>query len=247
MQPYFLPYIGYVQLMAASDIFISLDDVNYINKGWINRNNLVFNGRKTLFTVPLSRPSQNRLICETLLSGIFPDWRDRFMKSLSTWYGKEPFFNEGIEFARDILFSGCETIASLNVYTLRKLAAILHIDTEIISSSDTKIPKTKGVTRLIAMCVNYGADLYVNAPGGKPLYCEDMFAPYGIDLRFLVPGFKQYPMREWISGLSILDPIMRIGSARTASELIPGWSLDRGRKSFGSSCSGKAEVAYGTN
>ena len=44
MQPYFLPYIGYFQLLAAVDTFVVLDDVNYINRGWINRNRLLING-----------------------------------------------------------------------------------------------------------------------------------------------------------------------------------------------------------
>ena len=44
MQPYIFPYIGYFQLIKASDIFVCLDDVNFIKKGWIHRNRLCFNG-----------------------------------------------------------------------------------------------------------------------------------------------------------------------------------------------------------
>lgn len=247
MQPYFLPYIGYVQLLAASDIFVSLDDVNYIKKGWINRNNLVFNGSRKLFSVPLSKASQNRLICDTMLSDIFPEWRDGFMKSLGIWYGKEEFFNEGFQLVREILFSGCRSIAELNVYAIRKLARLLGINTKITSSSETGVPRTKGSSRLVALCRHLGADIYINAPGGKELYCEDMFIPHGIDLRFLVPGFAGYPMRKWIPGLSILDPIMRIGIARTASELVPCWHLERGRKTFGYPCDVKSKVADGAD
>ena len=41
MQPYFLPYIGYWQLLNAVDTYILYDEVNYINRGWINRNSMV--------------------------------------------------------------------------------------------------------------------------------------------------------------------------------------------------------------
>lgn len=34
MQPYFMPYIGYFQLMKAVDKYIIYDDVNYIKGGW---------------------------------------------------------------------------------------------------------------------------------------------------------------------------------------------------------------------
>lgn len=41
MQPYLFPYIGYWQLIYAVDEFVLLDDVNYIMRGYINRNNIL--------------------------------------------------------------------------------------------------------------------------------------------------------------------------------------------------------------
>ena len=64
MQPYFFPYIGYFQLINAVDKFIILDDVNYIKKGWINRNRILLNGKDYLFTIPCEKISQNKLINE---------------------------------------------------------------------------------------------------------------------------------------------------------------------------------------
>ena len=61
MQPYFLPYIGYFQLIKAVDKFVVYDDVNFIKRGWINRNNILVNGKAQLFTISLNRASQNRL------------------------------------------------------------------------------------------------------------------------------------------------------------------------------------------
>ena len=62
MQPYFLPYIGYFQLINAVDVFVVYDDVNYIKKGWINRNNILVNGEGFLFNIPLQEVSQNKSI-----------------------------------------------------------------------------------------------------------------------------------------------------------------------------------------
>ena len=62
MQPYFMPYIGYFQLINAVDKFIIYDDVNFIKKGWINRNNILANKSKMMFTIPLKKASQNELI-----------------------------------------------------------------------------------------------------------------------------------------------------------------------------------------
>lgn len=67
MQPYFLPYIGYFQIVAAVDIFVFYDDVNYIKGGWINRNKIVINDKPHFITVPLQNASSNKLITDTLV------------------------------------------------------------------------------------------------------------------------------------------------------------------------------------
>ena len=62
MQPYFFPYIGYFQLINAVDKFIFYDDVNYINRGWINRNRILVDGQDKYVIIPLKKASQNKKI-----------------------------------------------------------------------------------------------------------------------------------------------------------------------------------------
>ena len=64
MQPYFFPYIGYWQLINAVDKFVIYDDVNFIMRGYINRNAILINGQAYKFSIPLEKPSQNKLINE---------------------------------------------------------------------------------------------------------------------------------------------------------------------------------------
>ena len=64
MQPYLFPYIGYWQLINAVDTFVIYDDVNYINKGYINRNSILVDGKAQQFTLELINASQNKLINE---------------------------------------------------------------------------------------------------------------------------------------------------------------------------------------
>lgn len=93
MQPYFLPYIGYFQLMAAVDKFVIFDDVNYINRGWINRNCLLMNGKAHTFTVPLRAASQNKLICEIELLDE-QHWRDKLLRTMYQAYGKAAYYKQ---------------------------------------------------------------------------------------------------------------------------------------------------------
>src|SRR5436190_18446705 len=91
MQPYIFPYIGYFQLIHAVDIFVFYDDVHFINKGWINRNRLLVNGKEFLFTVPCRDASQNRLIMEVEVMDD-PKFTKRLLSTVQMGYGKAPYF-----------------------------------------------------------------------------------------------------------------------------------------------------------
>ena len=64
MQPYFFPYLGYWQLLSAVDKYVVYDDVAYIKGGWINRNNILLNGKSHLITLPLEQASSFKNINE---------------------------------------------------------------------------------------------------------------------------------------------------------------------------------------
>ena len=57
MQPYFVPYIGYFQLIAAVDLFVLHDRVKYVKKGWINRNRILQDGSDAVISLPISHDS----------------------------------------------------------------------------------------------------------------------------------------------------------------------------------------------
>lgn len=71
MQPYFLPYIGYFQLISAVDKFIVYDNIKYTKKGWVNRNRMLQNGKDVMFSLPLKSDSNYLDICKRELSAEF--------------------------------------------------------------------------------------------------------------------------------------------------------------------------------
>src|SRR5687768_6232595 len=103
MQPYFLPYLGYYQLVNAVDTFVFFDDVNFIKKGWIHRNQVLVNGEAHKFTIPLKDASQNKKIYEVHLSD-YAAWRDSFLKIIDFNYKKAPYYENTRELLAKILF-----------------------------------------------------------------------------------------------------------------------------------------------
>ena len=70
-QPYFMPYIGFWQLVNAVDVFIIGDDYHYINRGWVNRNRILQEGQAKYFNIEVDYASQNKRINELMLSDVF--------------------------------------------------------------------------------------------------------------------------------------------------------------------------------
>src|SRR5213083_1182181 len=89
MQPYIFPYIGYFQLIKEVDQFVLLDNVNYINRGWINRNRILFRGEGKLLTIPLKNASQNKLISEIEIHND-TNWQKKWMGTIEQAYKAAP-------------------------------------------------------------------------------------------------------------------------------------------------------------
>jgi WbqC-like protein family len=185
MQPYFLPYIGYWQLISAVDRFVVLDDVNYINRGWINRNRIAVGGKPVWMTLPLVGASQNRLICDI---NLVPNdgWREKLSALIANAYTESSHFNQILPIFYEILERASGNLSSFLSLVIQRICDLLKIETEIISTSRI-FPKgdLKGQNRILDICKNLGADEYWNLPGGKDLYQVEKFEMHGISLRFL--------------------------------------------------------------
>jgi hypothetical protein len=210
MQPYFLPYIGYFQLMCAADKFVVFDDVNYINRGWINRNRLLDRDEPRLFTLPLRGASQNRLICDLELVDK-DEWHSQLCATVQRCYAKAPGFELAFDLFRRITKCPSSNLSEFLTRSLRLVADALGIDTVIEPTSRRyQNAELKGASRLIDICRQEGADSYLNAPGGRGLYVSETFEKAGLKLRFLDPKpspYKQYDA-EFTPSLSILDTLM---------------------------------------
>lgn len=209
MQPYFMPYIGYFQLMKAVDKYVIYDDVNYINRGWINRNNLLVNGTKKLFTLSLQGASQNRLINEIV---IIDDFR-KLERTIAFNYSKAPFYKE-VKALLDTIFSYPERQLALFIKnSFEQTLSYLSVHTELLLSSHIeKDNRLRGEDKIIDICKRLDADVYCNAIGGQTLYNKVLFAKNGIDLRFLRTSeslcYDQHLRDGFVPNLSLIDVLM---------------------------------------
>lgn len=211
MQPYIFPYIGYFQLISAVDNFVFYDDVNYIKRGWINRNKILVNNQENLFTIPVLKASQNKLINEIEL-GIDAIWVENFITTLEQNYKKAPYYQNTISIIKSIFSKKHQTIADLAIASVVNISNYLEIKTSFkLSSKDFTLSKGMDkADRLIDICKKSGSENYINSPGGRELYNKEHFNEKGINLNFINSNSPQYPQfkNDFVNGLSIIDVLM---------------------------------------
>lgn len=210
MQPYFFPYIGYWQLINVVDRFIIYDDVNYIKKGWINRNRILINGEAVFFNLRMNQASQNKLInqMEVLIDDVY--FR-KLIKTIESCYCKAPYFNDVFPIIEKLIMYDEINLTRYLEFSIRKVCEYLSINTEIIiSSSIEKNNELRGQQKIIEICRLLNADQYINAIGGQSLYNYIDFLNYGIKLMFIKTQEIKYIQfnNNFIPNLSIIDLMM---------------------------------------
>lgn len=210
MQPYFLPYTGYFQLLHAVDLFIYFDDVTYINKGWINRNRLLLNMSPWLFSVPLKNASQNILIKDLIVADNIDLWKEKFLKTISMAYKKALNFQKTLELLEIILSNKSPLFIDWLADSISRIAHMIKLPTSFKFSSQIDYDRSlKAQNKILSICEKEKATHYINPINGQVLYDKCIFSSHGIELSFLVShcSYKQFK-EPFIANLSIIDFLM---------------------------------------
>lgn len=210
MQPYFFPYLGYWQLINAVDRFVLLDDVNFIKKGWIHRNNILINNEAKQINLSIVKASQNKLIKDLFLLED-DEWGKRILNQITSNYSKAPYYKTIYEIIENEIFISELNLTKFLSNSIRSLMNYMQIKTDLIpSSSIYEKGNLTGQSRIIDICIKESASIYVNAFGGRDLYDNDVFKSNSIDLKFIQMNdiFYSQLSTEFIPNLSIIDVLM---------------------------------------
>lgn len=225
MQPYFFPYLGYWQLINAVDKYVIYDDVNYIKRGWINRNRIIYQGRIRYINLFLKGASQNRLINEIEVGCASQNQKNLIL--LKEAYKDAPYFDVAYPLIEKIISQKEKNLSKYNGNLIRCLCDYLEIKTQILYSSEIKKDSNlKGQEKIMAICQILGASEYYNAIGGQGLYDYGYFSDHGIKLYFLKGDEVQYKQfgEDFFANLSIID-LMMFNSSKSIQEMLTKFVL----------------------
>ncbi len=221
-QPNYLPWLGWFHKLAAADVFVYLDAVQYPRgRSFAARNRIKTPNGVAWLTVPVSVPKGREgkaTYREVELAE--PRWREKHLRSVETSYARAPYFGDVLELYRTGLEAG-ETLLEVNLALLEGFADYLGIATHRVVLSEL-LPEFGQKTELIVdACKALGADEYLSGSGGGADYNdEERLAEEGIALRYDAFQPAPYPQLwgEFEPGLSTLDALMNCGPG--ARELI---------------------------
>ena len=209
MQPYFFPYIGYFQLMAAVDVFIVYDNIKYTKKGWINRNRMLQNGKDVLFSLPLKGDSDTLDVRDRELATEFN--RDKLLNQFKAAYRPAPYFAQTFPLVEQIVRHQDTNLFRFLHHSIVKTCEHLGVTTEIRISSEIAIDHDlTSQDKVLALCQAACATSYVNAIGGRELYSKEIFRERSIELNFIQSRPFKYSQfgNEFVPWLSIVDVMM---------------------------------------
>ena len=211
MQPYFLPYLGYFQLISAADKFVVYDNIQFTKKGWINRNRMLVNNTDKYFTLPLKKESDFLNVVERSISDDFKKERIALLAKIKEAYRKAPFFDAAYPLLESIFNHEEKNLFRFIHNSLQQVCKYLNIRTKFIISSSVPIDhQLKSQDKVIAICKALDASQYINPAGGTDLYSKEIFKQQDIELVFLKTDAIQYQQfnDEFIPALSIIDVMM---------------------------------------
>jgi GNAT superfamily N-acetyltransferase len=227
MQPYLFPYAGYFGLINSCDKILFYDDVNYIKKGFINRQKILVNGSPHFIRIPLVKASQNKFINEIEIFVENEINTTKILKTIEASYKKAPYFNDVYPIIEKILTREYKMLDEMVISSIASVCDYLGIDIDWERSSIAE-GGTCGMDRadrLIQIAKNQGFNNYINV-GPSELYTKEYFKERGINLFFNKHEVKEYEQfkKPFVSHLSCIDFLM-FNPKRKCKELILSYKV----------------------
>jgi len=228
MQPTYLPWLGYFDLIANVKDFLFLDDVKFNKSTYHHQNKILGSNGDILLSVPThaKKGSMNTMINEVGIDNT-KNWKTKHLKSIELSYKKAPHYSEIYQYIENILSSDIENLSELNIKIIELFSSILSLNTKFHISSHMENLTNDRVQRLIDFCQTQKSNYYYSPIGSldylDTLKNKALFNSANIKVYFQQFELIQYPQKqkqkEFAPYMSILDALMYCGAEGTKNIL----------------------------
>ena len=213
-QPQYLPWLGYFDKIAGSDLFVFLDEPQFKKREFQNRNRIKGPQGEIWLTVPVVSKGKFEQPIKDVLIDNSQAWQKNHWQTLSLNLKKAPFwaqYSPGLEAFYTTPYSHlCDLNFKMSLWFFEQLG--LKTPWKIESEIGTSTVSTE---RLIELCKKTGSTGYYSGSGGKDYMDEERFKQEGLDLSYQHYSHPSYPQRFADKGflpyMSIVDLLMNVG------------------------------------
>lgn len=227
MQPTYLPWMGYFDLMDNADVFVIFDTVQFEKQAWQQRNRIKTAKKESKWlTVPVVQELGQRI--RDVKIKAFNPWRRKHWGSIEQYYKRAPYWKPYSEGLAAIYAQPWDSLFELNLTLLNFLKDQLGITTKLVCASDIPVSGEK-VGLLVNICHYLKADVYISPVRAAEYIEEDnMFVAGGITLRYHQYEHPVYPQLfgEFLSHMSVIDLLFNQGPK--SLEIIRSGRLKKG-------------------
>jgi len=215
LQPSYIPWRGYFDLIHRADVFVFYDDVQYDTRGWRNRNRVKTPRGAQWLTIPVNaRGAQTERIPIHRIATAPEPWPRKHLETLRRLYAAAPHFPEFLPWLERVYADPPPLLADFTIATTIDLAAMLGItSTRFLRSSELGIGGGK-TERLVDICRHVGASAYLSGPSAKSYIEPERFAEAGIALEYIDYSYPEYPQLypPYDAQVTILDLLFMTGA-----------------------------------
>lgn len=221
LQPNFLPWRGYFDIINQVDEFVIYDDVKYTKQDWRNRNRVKTPGGPTWITVPVESGATSKLICDVAISDRYEP--ENIKKTIQMAYSKAPFFSHYFDSLCSILDRETSSLIDLDVALIRYVNQAMKIDTQLSFSTEIEAAGHK-TERLINLLKKCGATHYLSGPAARDYIDSVLFEQNEIVLEYMSYNYPPYPQLwgAFEPYVSVIDLLFNVGpdSIRYFSQIV---------------------------
>lgn len=211
LQSNYIPWRGYFDIIAKSDVFVIYDEVQYTKNDWRNRNLIKTSTGSNWLTIAVKQDSLNQKICDTKI--FKHNWYKKHLGTLQANYAKAPYYKNYIDVFKSVYENVNDSLSDINKNFIQAICKILEIETKIIDSRELNLHGDKQ-EKLIQACKVLNADTYLSGPAAKDYIEVEKFERENITLEWMdYSNYKEYKQlsEPFDGGVSILDLIFNEG------------------------------------
>lgn len=205
-QPAYLPWLGYFDKLARSDVFVFLDNVQFEKNSFINRNRIKTPQGALMLTVPVrSRGHTASTLKETELDNS-RHWKSKHLKSIFLNYRAAPRFDACYPKLEALYAADDALLADMCFRQLQFWLRELGVEKKVVRASS--LPLTSRKSELVLdICRYFGADRYISGALGRDYLDEEKFADAGIRIEYQDYRHPVYPQLhgEFLPCMGIVD------------------------------------------